>query len=76
MYFLFHPIFGKSFLLLQELIRKINVRLLLQKYSSDFRTNRIRHERPRSKIGRVKLFILPQFLLLPQFSYQSTALNL
>lgn len=52
MYFLLHPIFGKSLLLLQELVRKRNVRLLLQKYSTDFRTNRIRHKRPRPKIGR------------------------
>jgi len=52
MYFLLHPILGKSFLLLQELARKTNVRLLLKKYSSDFRTNRIRPERPRPKIGR------------------------
>ena len=52
MYFLLHPILGKSFLLLQELIRKTNVRLLLQKHSSDFRTNRICQERPRPKIGR------------------------
>jgi len=52
MYFLLRPIFGKSFLLVQELIRKTNVRLLLKKQSPDFRTNRICHERPRPKIGR------------------------
>jgi len=52
MYFLLRPIFGKSLLLLQELVRKRNVRFLLQKYSTDFRTNRIRHERLYPKIGQ------------------------
>ena len=52
MYFLLRPILGKSFLLLQKLVRKTNVRLLLKKHSSDFRKNRICHESPRPKIGR------------------------
>jgi len=53
MYFLLRLIFGKSFLLLQELVRKTKVRLLLKIHSSDFRTNRIYSKALRQKNWRL-----------------------